>query len=1573
MVKRAISILAWILLPCAAFGTVVNTTTSVSFTCTGSAGPFPFTFPISDPTAMTVTQSGTVIPSSGYIISPVNNNYANGGSVTLNVACPNAGILVLARITPLTQQSAFYESMPAPMATTGSSLDKLTEIVQEQQNAFASGLVTKIIAGSGVTVSPSGGTGQVTVSSFIGGGITQLAGDVHAGPGTGSVAAIVTGLETVPFCTGFAPINGQAIQYTTGSSPNPCYTASSSSGSGDTITSPNSTITVGGTTTNTTVDVNTAHANTWSAAQGFPTGSTAVTQSPGDNTTKIATDAFVLANAGSGGTPAGATGSVQYNNLGAFGGTNALAYPFTAKILGGDYEASANGNGTTTGIASAASSGGAGALIIADPGYPTTEQPSATSFTANQNYIDYRNNSMLRFYHNPNGPLAPWYANQPWQQNGAETYITNYDGLGFGSGAGTGGTYYFAGVHNLVLKSTTPGWNCGNNNISGSCEGWYDIGVQSLYLHSNTSGISEVISVDNEKTGTGDNVAVYPTTNNSHNGFVAPSDEGTGTIFGGLYEDQYRYTGTITSGGSAGSTSLKTTAITDATYQGVGQYVLDASNTPCTGKITNIANNYNGSLVTVSGVSGCTITASSFVGTLNSDVQVPLNSTTAPFSTSVTFATTVVSGTAAGSSTVPYCFDGGYHEQALATGATTVGSTVTITMLLRKPHPAGTRVWQGGACGMGLEATAFTETPNGQALRYLIDVVGSSDSTHLQTVVWVQGSAHNIPIPANTYQTFDVSSGVTNGGSGTTVSFTIPGSGALYHPFGYNKSSIVFAGLSDSALNTTCTNAVWSSQSAGTCTIAGLSGSHTDTTGGTASLGISGFKLMPIAETLSVENESTSPPSVDGTFILEPNAIQWANSHTLEQTHHESASDNISSLHSTLYNPYAYNNGIGVTLNGTAATGGGASPSSNAVFKGANLNNDSIYVGNGGYLGPANAFNFTGPYAYGFAFDHGPMTNQSFINIFASSTQANDVNYCYYLWQSYNLSGADSYNICPNSGNSNLTVTGQATYYAGVGHKFNGVVNLLSGLQANGNAIVPSNATLPYVGAKTYAGTGAPSDTCSSSTNTFAIEINATPTAYQCSNATGSYAWNASAGGLPTLAANSVLVTNGTPTASFSTTLPSGLSFSTMYGSTIYGAASGDANASFSAVGNGTTYLGTQGTGTTQLGNASGNVQIAGIASMPSGSKAQGTDATQIMFNASNYGAGDSCFGLMLGATTEAVFGWSQGNSNAYIAPTCNSTPWAAFNASTFKMTGNINATTGYQVNGNTVIPSTVTGDQGNGVKLQLSTGSTTTNDCVKFDANGNTVDSGGSCGTSSMVYPGAGVANSTGSAWGTSYTVGTGNNNLVQLNGSAQLPAVSAANLTNFPTFNQNTTGYAAYLAGGTVGQIPYQTGANVTAFLAANTAATDQVLVSHGTGAAGLAPTLTNAPAISLANASSLPASALPSQYKIWTCETGLGDGYNAMAAQSYLQSMCKNTTGVTITLTGVQCYIDGGTTSTLNASGNTLGALLTGAITCSTSFAAGTQSANVALTNGDYIKFTFAADGTAKQTTWVVTGTY
>jgi|HubBroStandDraft_5_1064220.scaffolds.fasta_scaffold14222_1 hypothetical protein len=73
--------------------------------------------------------------------------------------------------------------------------------------------------------------------------------------------------------------------------------------------------------------------------------------------------------------------------------------------------------------------------------------------------------------------------------------------------------------------------------------------------------------------------------------------------------------------------------------------------------------------------------------------------------------------------------------------------------------------------------------------------------------------------------------------------------------------------------------------------------------------------------------------------------------------------------------------------------------------------------------------------------------------------------------------------------------------------------------------------------------------------------------------------------------------------------------------------------------------------------------------------------------------------------------------------------------------------------------------------------------------------------GGGSMVYPGAGVANSNGTAWLTSYQVGTAANNLVQLNGSAQIPAVSGALLTGITNTQISGLGTASTQNTGTGG----------------------------------------------------------------------------------------------------------------------------------------------------------------------------
>jgi hypothetical protein len=70
----------------------------------------------------------------------------------------------------------------------------------------------------------------------------------------------------------------------------------------------------------------------------------------------------------------------------------------------------------------------------------------------------------------------------------------------------------------------------------------------------------------------------------------------------------------------------------------------------------------------------------------------------------------------------------------------------------------------------------------------------------------------------------------------------------------------------------------------------------------------------------------------------------------------------------------------------------------------------------------------------------------------------------------------------------------------------------------------------------------------------------------------------------------------------------------------------------------------------------------------------------------------------------------------------------------------------------------------------------------------------------SGIGFPPSGVANSTGSAWGTSYQVGTLANNLIQLDSSARLPAVDRSQLKNLPSGSSYTFTSGLTETGGTV-----------------------------------------------------------------------------------------------------------------------------------------------------------------------------
>lgn len=106
--------------------------------------------------------------------------------------------------------------------------------------------------------------------------------------------------------------------------------------------------------------------------------------------------------------------------------------------------------------------------------------------------------------------------------------------------------------------------------------------------------------------------------------------------------------------------------------------------------------------------------------------------------------------------------------------------------------------------------------------------------------------------------------------------------------------------------------------------------------------------------------------------------------------------------------------------------------------------------------------------------------------------------------------------------------------------------------------------------------------------------------------------------------------------------------------------------------------------------------------------------------------------------------------------------------------------------------------------------------------------------------------------------------------------------------------------------------------------------------------------------------------------SCQPGLGDGLNAITAGTYLNTTCRNETGKTWTLTAIRCVADAGS-STCNVTNGAGTALLTGAITGTSTYANGTQSGTTTIASGDFLKIAFVADGTTKQIGIDVAGTY
>lgn len=104
---------------------------------------------------------------------------------------------------------------------------------------------------------------------------------------------------------------------------------------------------------------------------------------------------------------------------------------------------------------------------------------------------------------------------------------------------------------------------------------------------------------------------------------------------------------------------------------------------------------------------------------------------------------------------------------------------------------------------------------------------------------------------------------------------------------------------------------------------------------------------------------------------------------------------------------------------------------------------------------------------------------------------------------------------------------------------------------------------------------------------------------------------------------------------------------------------------------------------------------------------------------------------------------------------------------------------------------------QGNGSKVQLSTGTTTANDCVKFDASGNTVDAGAACGTGGGGGATASIPNASISGATATFFSNCISSPCYASKGGNQVDVITATNTLTAPASGSGTV-YVYWTTGG-------------------------------------------------------------------------------------------------------------------------------------------------------------------------------
>jgi len=805
--KRILVFLFALLCPLVGHATVTTLYNSASFACTGSTGPYPFTFPISDPTAMTVFQNGVTVPSTSYTIIPVNNAYKNGGSVTLAVACPSGGtLLLLQRKTPLTQTQVFTNNMPIPMTAIENGLDKLTEIAQDQQAILDLGIVQSVTPGTNISCTP-----------FVGGKCTGAITINGASSGTG------------------IPYPGAGIANSSGSAWNTSYSntnpipASFLSAILPSQVQPSS--------TNGQILTTQGGVASWQPPSGAtsPGGSVAYVQL---TTLGAYTSCPTLTFSGGGSPSVAAVGTIVCDGSG---------NPLYALLTNAGY-----GYTSTPTVAVTGGAGGGGTAVAEMGSFVIAlNTPVASSGAATPSL----SNGILTIPYWPSSGGGSGCAIGTCVVNAgtANQYVVQSSGTsyGFSETSTYNGTQNFDGSY---FSSTAPGWNNGtpyNGNTDWAGESFRSAAPGFM---SATAGITQYERCLLTHAAEGDTQCAYDYFYIFGN-VVNPNDEG-GTYRAAHVYQIGNYYGPVVSAtaGSNGTTLLVVTG--PSCFGACSEHAYNASQFAVGGITVNQTSGVTGPY-TVSNwtpnvdgaqeyaLSSGTVTPSTAIGTISGTCTTSVQGKFGVYGTQ-TCTVSVILGSFVSGTNVFHV--GAKEEEDTGVTVTGSGSTQTVTMQSMYPFAAGDFLGQGGPAGNALGPNTGTVTT--------VDLIaGALDSTHILFGHCAAGSGcaggGNVVKPNTATTSANLSR---NSGTGLVTATPNPynfGS-FTYLPVG---STIVITGAVPSDLNGTFTIASNTGDLYNSSITWVQSGStETSTTAGTMSFPLPTINIYPAAMNCGTNN-----------------------------------------------------------------------------------------------------------------------------------------------------------------------------------------------------------------------------------------------------------------------------------------------------------------------------------------------------------------------------------------------------------------------------------------------------------------------------------------------------------------------------------------------------------------------------------------------------------------------------------------------------------------------------------------------------------------------------------------------